>query len=494
MLSPLAILKHSSKLSGANLLNAILGLFVGIVVARVLGPELLGVVGFLTLWSFYAGLLRPGVFSAAYREMPYLISQGDKDRLLRIQNLGITVEALYLMVAVVVIMAVGLVQDNQMLRIGFILVSLSFGMALLRDFVAGVQWAHQRFGLIARVNFVSALSRAAFVLSVVWVLGVYGVLMAPMVVALAGLVMYRIWAPSLGFSPRWDRAEAWRLLKIGIPLSLGTIFYWVFRTVDRTAVALWLPLTDMGYFTFVFRFVNLALLVVSDFGNVMQPELYAQLGRAGGAHKLSRGITRITMLLLVVACAGVSLAQAGFGAFVHWFTPKFLPSIAVFEVFIFLLALFSMAIIPNLLMNSAVLNKQNLFTAVWGFALLPNAALAYIVIHSGWGLVGLAWGTVAAQTLVVSTLWVLIHRHLFNSGREAVAFFAPVAGVFLVVALVYGLFQVGPFVYGEGSNVLIVAITRLLLATIIWGIVGVVIYVWWLRRPGALSHIFRAEG
>ena len=68
-LDPIAILRASSKVSGANLVGLIAMFVANLEVARVVGPATYGVIGYLQLWLFYAKTLRPGSFNASMREV-----------------------------------------------------------------------------------------------------------------------------------------------------------------------------------------------------------------------------------------------------------------------------------------------------------------------------------------------------------------------------------------------------------------------------------------
>jgi len=280
----------------------------------------------------------------------------------------------------------------------------------------------------------------------------------------------------------FDRQETGRLLKIGLPLSLGTLFYWGFRTVDRTAVAAWLKLTDLGYFTFIMQFINLAILLISDFGNVVQPTLWAELGRVAEPRRLGPQIRKLSLLILAVTCAAANLAQAGFGAFVYSFVPQFEPSVETFEILAFLLACSTATIVPSHLLNSTTVNKQNLVTVIWGIGVPINVGLAYLAVRAGWGLVGIALSSVVAHTVVSAILLFFVRGYLFDGRQGRSTFYGAMFGLPLITLIVFALFHVEPLAYTGRENVLQAAALRLLLAVTVWAGLGGVVY---LRRKAA---------
>jgi O-antigen/teichoic acid export membrane protein len=471
-LSPLSILRHSSKLSGASI-AAVLVLFpVNIVVARVLGPNLLGVFGLVTLWQFYASLIRPAVFGAAYREMPGLLGEGRVDEAVRLQNIGITVESAYVIACALVMVLAGATQYT-LLRNSLWVAAAAFLLMQLQYYVFSVHWAHRRFNVIAAGKLVGTLTQAGFMLSAVWLLGIYALILAPGVAALTSSIASRVWTGPIGFRPRLEWAEAWRLIGIGLPLALGTIFYWGFRSVDRTIVAAGLPILALGYFTFVMQFVNMGISLVSDFGNVVQPALWAKLGQVADPRGLGRELRRLSIVVLATTCVGIGLTQAMFGAFVHWFVPAFAGSVATFEVLVVLLACATAGIIPSHLLNSSVLNRQNLATAIYGAGIPINVALGVLAVHLGWGLIGVAWASVIAQSLVSAALLASVRGHLNVAGSSVGTFYLQMAGLLCATLALFAVLQLLPWP-ATGSSVALSLLGRLAIVLGVWGgILGV---------------------
>ncbi len=443
-LSAWSILQQSSKLSGAKVLSVLIQLPIGIVVARALRPELLGVVGYVALWQFYAGLTKPGMFSAAQRALPVLLAQGKTAEATRLQNLGVTGDGLSVLVAAGVLFVAAFFQSHALVRGGLMVGAAVFLMTQACDMVTGLQFAPQRFGLMAKTTVLSTLVSAAFVLSSIGWLHIYSPLLKSAVAACAVLIGCRLWAPSLGIRWRWERGASWRLLRLGVPLSLGGVFYWGLRTMDQMAVAMGLTLTEMGYLTFVMQFIGLGILLVVDFTAVMQPRLWAELGRVASPHVLGAEVRQVMVWLFVITCAMASCAQAGFGALVHWCTPNYLPAVGVFEIYAFLLVCGTMHIIPSYLLNSSTLNKQHVATAIWGAGLVLTAGLAYLAVHSGWGLRGVALCSVGAQTLVSAALLVAIRSYVFNGSHGQWSFYSALAGLLAITGAVFALYQFGP--------------------------------------------------
>src|SRR5207237_10317623 len=109
----------------------------------------------------------------------------------------------------------------------------------------------------------AALFSSGFIFLTVSWLKAYSLLISPYV-GLAGrwLVLLRKAPPThYRLAVDWERSKT--LLRSGFVLSLLTFLMCGYNTVDRTAVAAWLPIADLGYYTFVLTCVNTGILLIS---------------------------------------------------------------------------------------------------------------------------------------------------------------------------------------------------------------------------------------
>ncbi len=465
-LSPLSIVRQSAKLSTAKIGGALVMLPVTLVVARFLGPRLMGVVGLVTLWQLYANLLKPSMFSAAFREMPGLLAKGDTDEVRRLQNVGITSEATYLVLPLAAFIIGALVQSDPLQRNALLLGAAAFALLQINYFADGIQWAHQRYGLIARASLGGVLAAAAFALITIQWLGVYAALAIPAVTAITAVVIYGIFAPPFDFKLRWDRVEAKRLLRVGIPLALGTIFYWAFRTTDRTVVASLMPLTALGYLSFSMQFIDAGIKLVSDFQNVVSMRVWSRLDKH--SEPLGPSARRLSLIVLVVTCMGINLAQSLFGAFVKVIAPAFAFAVPVFEVLAILLTAGTAGMVSLTILNSPRVNKQKLTSVIYGLGVVVNAVLVLASIRLGYGLIGVAVSTVVAQTLVAATLIAAAHTQIFSEDERWLPYYSVLLGIYLLSVAVDVAFHTDALRLGEGNHVFVASALRAVVSLCVW--------------------------
>lgn len=470
-----AILKSSAKLSGANLIGVSLTFLQHLVTARVLGPDLLGAIRFLSLWSFYAGLIKTGVFDGAQREILHLIGREKQHHAIAVQNLGLVVEGAFTILPVGVILGASFFYDDPLIKYGLILTALSFFLSATGNLINAIHWTYQRFDLVTKVALLNRSLLPILVLLTVFWLKAYSLLVAPVIVSLIIIIIY-LRAPSIHFKLFWDAAQVARLFRIGLPMALTTLFYWGMRTVDVTAIAGRFSFADLGYFTFGATFITVAISFIANFGSVLQPVLWTQLGKLGSVRSLGLQLANTSMNMLIITSIGANLAQAGFGALMYWFLPKFIPSIELSEILAFNLPFITANIIPIYILTSSVVNKQNLTMIVFGCGFGITVGLMFAAIRSGWGLTGVAWSSVWAQAAVSAVLIALSGYYMFGERKEAIDFYRSMLGISLVTLLVFGLFHLDPLSYQGGSSILMTLTLRVFLIAFIWGLMGVLVY------------------
>jgi O-antigen/teichoic acid export membrane protein len=399
----LNIFRQSVKFNVVNLSSKIIAFPTSIIIAMILVPEEYGVIGFVGLWGMYASLISPGMDSAALREVPYLLGKGEEERALHIQNVAITGKFIYTFLPFIVILGASVFFYTGLIRVCLILTAIGYIISSNTRYWTQFNHVRQRFNNVAIGNLITGITVPLVTLSLIFWLKLYAVLIAPIIGALFVFIYYKRKA-GIDAHFEFDRSELARLIKIGLPLALLTLIYWGYRMADRTMVAGFLPLREMGLYTFAIGMVTIALTFFADFGSVLQPVLWSSLGQARSHIERFKPLCRIAVYLSIAAAASIGICQIGFYLLVHLLTTNYIDSISVFNVLAFNIFLMGITMVPNLVLNSSVVNKQTLSTKIWSIGLVLNIILDYVVIVNGFGIVGVSWVTVGTQGLVTLIL------------------------------------------------------------------------------------------
>lgn len=477
-LSPQHIFKQSSKLSAVKVIGCFVALAVNIVAARVLGPEKIGILALIGAWVFYLRLVRPGLISAASREIPHLLGKGQAEQARALQNIALTGELAWTFVPCLVLLGVGFFYSSALVRFGFWASSAAFLVNFMQEASVNLLAARQRFDLIARWNAVMSIAAPLGVLLTIHWLGVYAPLLIPAAAAGIALVFMRETRKAISYRPQWNWPAARSMAKVGISLTLLTLVLWAYFMSDRPAIlAAGLSLTAVGYYAFASNIVRGVAQVFWDFTGVLQPILWKEMGRRGSVAAVRGELVRLWIPYMVAGCTAVTLGQAAFGAVVAWLVPRFAPSVAVFELLAFLLVFQNATQLPNLILNSTTLGRQNTLIALWSAGLAFNVAVLYALARAGFSLKAIAAASMAIDLAVAIAGYAAIHRYLFSSWRQARGFYSWLCAAAAAVVGLYAAFQQGIFAY-QPRHEASALMWRLLLSACVWGVFWALVYRW----------------
>ncbi len=437
-ISILDIARNSLKFSSINALAAAVSLPVSVYVATVLTPVDYGVYGVLLLWLMYANLLRPGLVPAGYREIPLLLGRNERENALRLQNITITSDLLFSFVAFLAIIGASFFFSGTAMRVGLILTAFGYEANILANHWVGANFLRQNFNIAARGKFVLVMVSPLVILASVAWLKVNALLLASVLAALFAFIYYLRKGP-VGFRPTFDWKETARLARVGIVLQGGTLALWAFRLADRTVIASTLSLEQLGLYTFAMSFITTALMVPSDFIDVLRPVLYRELGRAARVIEGFRDTRRLAVYLALGTAIMVPAAQLIFYLVVSLVTKQYTGSIPIIYALSYNLYLSSVWLIADLVLVSSVVNKQiaSLLAHFAGLGL--TVIFDLLAVRWGYGVVGVAWVTVCTQGLVTAALYYLARKYMFVRVADFLRFQAALYTPFLATIFFYPL-------------------------------------------------------
>jgi O-antigen/teichoic acid export membrane protein len=431
-LSPRSLLAKSWRFSGVSIVAALIGAPVLVFVARQLGPEALGRAQYVLLAYAYAAFVRLGTFEAGQRELVNEVARGRGEKALFAQNVGFTVDLVVSVLPGLALLAIAWSFGDPVRRVGFALAPVAVVGSSVASYLANLHLAHGRFKIAAYAALVRQVGGQLLVVVGVVAFGPYGLVLAPMVADWAVIGLYRVVAPRLGLALAFERTEARRLVRAGFPLGAMALVYWSYSLAGNTAAALWTSVNAFAFYVFAAAPVLLARRALAGVSTVLTPTLWGELGRSG-TDDVAKQARRLVWLLAVLAGVVTNFAQATFGPVVVAAAPRFQPAILVFEILAFDIVLYVVPMVPSLVLDSLVVNKQWPHLWLWTAALVVNMAANYAVTHIGYGIVAIAWNDVAVQALVAVALLYMTRQHLRSGLRTAL----PVAGIAAWTAVVW---------------------------------------------------------
>lgn len=427
------ILKNSAKFSAVSLVSKAASLFVGIVTAMVLVPNDYGTIGFVTLWASYANLISPGTCSAAFREMPYLLGKSEDGKARYLQNVSISYDAVFSAVLFIGIVLSALFFKNRLsIAIGLILVGAGYGISKITGYWLQFNYARNEFNKVALANIINGIGIPLATIALIFSLKMFAILLAPVLIGIiAWWYLFRY--ADIGFLFVFDTKEFRRLLGIGLPIAVAGIVYWGYRLVDKTLIARYFSLSEMGYYSFATVIAGTLCYFFSDFCSVLQPVFWQDLGRAANTRESYASIKKITVFLALASAITVSMSQEGFYLLANFITKKYIPSVAVFNILAYGVFFHAMTLIPSMIMNSSVVNKQALNAIIWGVGLFLNFILILLAVKLNMAIMWVACATILTWCVIMMILFVLTRREISGGSAEFTAFLGQICAPLIVV-------------------------------------------------------------
>jgi O-antigen/teichoic acid export membrane protein len=471
-LSIISIAKNSLKFTSIKTFSALVGLGVTLYAATILLPEEYGTYGLLILWLTYVNLATPGTNVAASREIPILLGKGQEKNAIRVQNISLSVELLFTIVPAAVIIIAAFFYTETVMRIGLLIIAVGFVATRLSTLWANMIFVRERFNTVAMVNIIIAVVAPIVVFASLPWLKVYAMILGVPAAFIIAAVYY-LAKGNIGYRFTLDRREITRLTKVGIVLQGLTIVIMAFRMADRTIIASMLSLEQLGLYVFATGFLTYGLSIFEDFARVLQPILWRHAGTAESVFKGFQDTRRIAVYLALGTGIVTPLAQMVFTLIATLITHKYVDGIPIFNVLSYNLYLMAVAIIPQLILNSSLVNKQNRVLLFYGIGLVVSIGLDILVIRLGYGVIGVAWVAVGAQGVVTVILYYLIKNYVFDKAAEFRKFALIIAIPFVVSLPFYFI-----HVYLRSISIGTLAFTGMSLAAqaVIWTLVIFVFY------------------
>ena len=387
-----------------------LALVRGIVVARILGPTLQGVLSVVNIVLGYASYSDLGLIAGMNKEMPRRLSQGREEEANRLKDTAVSGALLLAGLAGLVPIAYGLLLRR---HLG---VPTMVGLLLSAGIIFGLQAnvlyecllrTHKQFRLFSLVGAASAVLDFVLLIGLTWLWSIYGALGAVLLKHLLVWLIYRAVTRRLPDAPRFAfRLDlAWSRLRYlaltGVPIAGLNLTDQFLRTADRLAIAKLLGAHDLGFYAAGAMAAGLIYNIPRSVGWVLFPHFLAVSdpaatadGRPADDPEIRKRYLHDQMLSFSLFLATMTPALTGMvyiltPAFIHGLLNSFVPGIPAARGQLAGMALLSLMIPATV--QLVALNKEwwvaatRVLTA--GFIL---GGSAYLIRH-GAGIAEVSW-------------------------------------------------------------------------------------------------------
>ncbi|CAN5612347.1 flippase [soil metagenome] len=379
------------------------GLIVTVYLARVLGPEGFGIIGFGTaLLAYFTLALSLGLDTLGTREIAR-----DQSRVAFFTGHILAIRlALLLLTGSLYVGAVYLLVDSSEAR----LVLYVLGLSLLGHAIT-LEWVYvgvERMGVLATRNVLAGIVSVVVMLlfvrtsdDIVW--GAAAISAGVVTAALWVLISFRkdFGLPALTV----DFSEWGRLLRPAIPIGASAVMIAVYHYIDQIMLGLMRGEAEVGIYTAAYRIMVAAVAPAAILFNAFLPTLSKAIGNlAAMQQNMKQYATVMAAIGLPIMVAGVLMAPGGIRLLYG-------PDYAQAEPVMVVLMLSVGLIFVNMTLGNPLLawDKQRVYFFAIAAGAVANVGLNLALIPF-FGPMGAAWATVSSEAVVLLGLAILHYQ------------------------------------------------------------------------------------
>ena len=402
-------------LMSAKWMGPLFAMIGGLVAARNLEPNELGVVHAVLLIPMYAGFLQLGVFSGLNRNLPLFRAKGELEQAQAFVNASAKaarwIAFAGAFIAVVSVVCFLLRAENKTFAYValFLIPGLIFApLNVHRETIFRGMRDFERLGknlhIINVWIFLCSLSTA--------VIGITGMAIKLGTQSLLGWLLL-LKNPPMGEDKEASWQDIRKLSAVGMPMLVsGVIFTWL-AAADRTVIATFLTADDLGYFALAGIAMNALRVFPESINQLLYPRVAHAYGLNGSSRELRRYIWIGLGLNLAIMIPVAVIGWFALPYLVETFLPAYIPGIQAAQITLVGALAFAYSgpsvIIPIVRRNLPIqIAGVVAIGLVWGGGIYA--------IQLGYGIVGVAVARVVATgfyaLFVLGFVFYLTHRDI----------------------------------------------------------------------------------
>jgi len=411
------MLKHTVLYASAKYLAQGIGFINSFALRRFMGPTAMGVWSMLQVILNYCGYASFGTTKAMARDYPFYRGKGEHEHAEKLKDLILTFSILMTFipaVGITIYLAAQWASITPALRMGLVFISVYLFIQRFYDLTLVLLRSDRRFEVVSMLTVIESIGGIIITFSLVYSMNIYGLFIGTALVTL-GLLFFIFKVNPYHFRFFWDNTALWRELKLGIPLSASSFLVAFLKGLDKLIVANQLGFLALGYYSIAMMsrtYVNSLPLM---FAHVWYPNLQEEYGRRENARSISNYLLTPVFAISIVIPILCGLAVFLVPVLVHLFLPKFILGLLAMKIFLIGALFTAMGRFSNRFLIT--LDKYLITIPIAILAITVNGVLNWSFIQLGWGIQGVAIGTVISFAVYGLLSYSAAMKH-FSSSRQ----------------------------------------------------------------------------
>lgn len=313
----------------ANILAAVFGIIGGIIVARLLLPEELGLFNSFSVFTGYIILAQIGIPNGLGRELPFFLGRNDIKSVHRFASTALLFSLILGVFSIVIsiIFSVYFLYNSLFeFAFGSIIIGItSFQTFYITKYLKVLYRSDAEFNKLAIIKIIVSLISLMSIFFV-WKYGFYGLGVRVFLVFLIDLLISFYWRP-IKVSPQWSFLTLKELFKVGAPIFFVASVYGLWPTIQRTVILSIGGVKALGLFALAIIVQNMLSTVNNSISSVSFPKMTYAYGKGIKFVELmkipAKFIVFSFILYLLIAIIGWFLLPI----VVEWLLPNYIEGV-----------------------------------------------------------------------------------------------------------------------------------------------------------------------
>lgn len=407
---------------GSQFVTFAIAIVKGLLVPGYLGPKMYGIINMLTLVKTILNYSTLGFDTAYLRLRSSLL--GEQAEQQRIESLQVTVFS-FLVISSILGSAVclsipflfpqGDPQLQSIMVFAFTVTSIQNVSLILGGFYNVTCVTQKRFALISVLSVLQVVLNLVLLLSTVFVWKIYGVFFAELVAVVTVQVAY-FWKTKVHVRFVLDFKKTWDVMRYAFPFLLANVSFYFSRMIDKTIILVYLGFNELGLYSFAINITTHSRMAYKAVVQVLSPYFMEDMGERTDAYHLSKTIVQHTLYVVALA-AIVTLNAIVFCDVLGLILQKYDESMIILKILLVNSYVSMVTVYQGLILGAPGIRRQNVANIVMLLAGVINVAISVSLIGKGWGILGVAIGTLVSMVFWQGLILFFAHPYYLKAAE-----------------------------------------------------------------------------
>tara|TARA_B100001540_G_C15781215_1_gene631128 strand:+ start:224 stop:1507 length:1284 start_codon:yes stop_codon:yes gene_type:complete len=343
---------------GSQILINPLQMVKSFIVLKYINPEIYGILKSAELIKMLNKFGSLGFKPTIIRNARTAKSEGNNEEVMKIKNNGYSAEFLVSFLLFIIGLLSSLFFKDYLISIIIILSSIGLFTAKLFGIVQTELQFNKEFSKLSQLIIFQGFFNSIVVICLVPLINIYAVLLVPIVSSLIIITYaYNMLGKFFYFKINWIDLK--KILKVGLPLTFGTLAFGFFRYTERILVISYLGLIATGLFGFADMIASIFITIF--LGSVLKVrglEIYDLLAKSNYM-KVHKMVVKETSILISISFGFIFLLPFILNFIVLKFLPKWEEAINIAILFSYIIPIKLISSYIAFVIKSPKINKLN---------------------------------------------------------------------------------------------------------------------------------------